>query len=106
MMPISRLSSDGVQAKFSSGPLESGDYLQYVVTVAASRISYARWRSPEMSLVKLGCCVVATGMLASAQQAAEKIDFFERRIRPVLGANCYTCHTDSKLGGLQVNSRV
>ena len=59
-----------------------------------------------MSLVKLGCCVVATGMLASAQQAAEKIDFFERRIRPVLSANCYTCHTDSKLGGLQVNSRV
>jgi mono/diheme cytochrome c family protein len=59
-----------------------------------------------MRLVKLGCCVVATGVLACAQQAAEKIEFFERRIRPVLTNNCYACHTDQKLGGLQVNSRV
>ena len=59
-----------------------------------------------MRLVKLGLCVAATAMLGYAQQAAEKIEFFERRIRPVLTNNCYTCHTDSKLGGLQVNSRV
>jgi len=59
-----------------------------------------------MRLVKLGFCVAVTVALACAQQAAEKIEFFERRIRPVLTNNCYTCHTDSKLGGLQVNSRV
>ena len=27
------------------------------------------------------------------------------RVRPVLAANCFTCHTGSKMGGLQVNSR-
>src|ERR1700681_3419357 len=59
-----------------------------------------------MNLVTLGCCILAAAVSCSAQQAAEKIEFFERRIRPVLTNNCYTCHTDSKLGGLQVNSRV
>src|SRR5512141_2678395 len=60
----------------------------------------------EMNLVRLGCCILAAAVSCSAQQAAEKIEFFERRIRPVLTSNCYTCHTDTKLGGLQVNSRV
>jgi len=44
--------------------------------------------------------------LASAEEAQEKIQFFETRIRPVLAANCYACHTDNKLGGLRVDSRV
>jgi cytochrome c553 len=59
-----------------------------------------------MVSVKLGCCLVAISALGFAQQASEKIEFFERRIRPVLTNNCYSCHTDTKLGGLQVNSRV
>src|SRR6202162_1777862 len=33
-------------------------------------------------------------------------EFFEMRIRPVLANNCYSCHADSKLGGLRVDSRV
>jgi hypothetical protein len=59
-----------------------------------------------MVSVKLGSCLVAISALGFAQQASEKIEFFERRIRPVLTNNCYSCHTDTKLGGLQVNSRV
>ena len=59
-----------------------------------------------MNLVRLGCYILAAAVSASAQQAEEKIEFFERRVRPVLTSNCYTCHTDTKLGGLQVNSRV
>jgi len=59
-----------------------------------------------MVSVKLGSCLVAISALGFAQQASEKIEFFERRIRPVLTHNCYSCHTDTKLGGLQVNSRV
>jgi mono/diheme cytochrome c family protein len=59
-----------------------------------------------MVLVKVSCCVAATVAMGCAQQAAEKIDFFERKIRPVLTNNCYSCHTDTKLGGLQVDSRV
>jgi cytochrome c553 len=32
-------------------------------------------------------------------------DFFETKIRPVLAASCYPCHTQSALGGLRLDSR-
>jgi mono/diheme cytochrome c family protein/nitroreductase len=36
--------------------------------------------------------------------AASSPDFFETKIRPILATNCYSCHTDSQLGGLRVDS--
>ena len=33
-------------------------------------------------------------------------EFFEKRVRPILANKCYSCHTSSKLGGLQVDSRA
>ncbi|MCU1330598.1 MAG: hypothetical protein JWN34_5968, partial [Bryobacterales bacterium] len=53
----------------------------------------------------LALMFVATSV-GCAQEAQEKTQFFETRIRPVLAQNCYSCHTDSKLGGLRVDSRV
>src|SRR6266404_1510798 len=41
--------------------------------------------------------------LMTAQEPAA--EFFESRIRPVLSKNCFACHTTSKLGGLQLDSR-
>src|SRR3954469_18798091 len=41
--------------------------------------------------------------LMTAQEPAA--EFFESRVRPVLSKNCYPCHTNSKLGGLQLDSR-
>ena len=38
--------------------------------------------------------------------AAASSDHFERKIRPILAKNCYQCHTDSKLGGLRLDSRA
>ena len=32
-------------------------------------------------------------------------EFFESKIRPILANNCYSCHTDSGLGGLRLDSR-
>jgi mono/diheme cytochrome c family protein len=32
-------------------------------------------------------------------------DFFETKVRPVLARNCFSCHTQSKLGGLSMTSR-
>jgi cytochrome c553 len=48
-------------------------------------------------------------MLSPALQAqttlnAASPDFFETKIRPVLAANCYSCHTNSQLGGLRLDS--
>jgi hypothetical protein len=40
---------------------------------------------------------------ARAQRAQE--DFFEGRVRPLLAAHCYDCHTDQPKGGLRVDSR-
>ena len=37
--------------------------------------------------------------------AADSTEFFETRVRPVLAKNCYPCHTTSRLGGLQLDSR-
>ncbi|MDQ1471088.1 MAG: hypothetical protein QOJ99_2568 [Bryobacterales bacterium] len=37
--------------------------------------------------------------------AQEQTDFFENRIRPVLAQNCFACHTNSKMGGLRLDSR-
>ena len=33
-------------------------------------------------------------------------EFFETRIRPLLSAKCYACHSAAKLGGLRVDSRA
>ncbi len=36
---------------------------------------------------------------------ASSEDLFEMRVRPLLAANCYSCHAASKMGGLRVDSR-
>src|SRR5260370_28271423 len=43
--------------------------------------------------------------LAGAPVPAGSPEFFENRIRPILANNCYGCHTNSKLGGLRLDSR-
>ncbi len=48
--------------------------------------------------ITLAAC--ASGLLIAADA-----DFFETRVRPVLAKNCYSCHTGSRLGGLQLDSR-
>src|SRR5713226_3645849 len=42
--------------------------------------------------------------LAFAQQK-DPNEFFETRVRPVLAANCYACHTTGQSGGLRLDSR-
>lgn len=45
--------------------------------------------------------------LGAAEPEASKIEFFEKKIRPILVENCYTCHSaDTKpSGGLRVDDR-
>jgi len=35
---------------------------------------------------------------------ADSSDFFETKVRPILANNCYSCHTNSALGGLRLDS--
>src|SRR5260370_24389299 len=44
-------------------------------------------------------------MLAGETLTPEKTEFFESRIRPVLAQQCFVCHTNSKMGGLRLDSR-
>jgi len=38
-------------------------------------------------------------------QPPDRAEFFESRIRPVLVKNCLSCHAESRLGGLRLDSR-
>ena len=38
-------------------------------------------------------------------QRADALEFFEMKVRPVLSKHCFSCHTQSKLGGLEMTSR-
>lgn len=40
-----------------------------------------------------------------AAAPANTPEYFETKIRPILASNCYACHTNSKLGGLRLDSR-
>ena len=45
------------------------------------------------------------GVAAWPVLSQNKDDFFETRIRPILATECFSCHTDSQLGGLRLDSR-
>jgi mono/diheme cytochrome c family protein len=47
----------------------------------------------------LGLAVAATGA-----RAADPGEFFEAKVRPVLATHCYACHTESRMGGLRLDS--
>jgi hypothetical protein len=56
-------------------------------------------------VLQAGWCaglLVCVATAATAQSAGS--DFFEARVRPVLAKNCYSCHTNSELGGLRLDS--
>jgi len=58
---------------------------------------------------RLAPCGVALFFCATAalhaQNAPGSADYFELKVRPIFANSCYACHTDSKMGGLRVDSR-
>lgn len=44
-------------------------------------------------------------LAAPMLRAADPVEFFEMRVRPVLAKTCYSCHTASAMGGTQLDSR-
>lgn len=59
---------------------------------------------PRLNTVITGSLLLSA---ANAQPAAEQVDFFEKKVRPVLVNRCYACHSaDTKpAGGLRVDDR-
>src|SRR5437660_674196 len=59
-----------------------------------------------------GLAVLSALFLAAAAPAAEpsaeQVEFFEKKVRPVLAANCFKCHSDrtKPKGGLRLDSRA
>ena len=53
--------------------------------------------------VLLLCATFCTNLFAA--DSAEQIEFFERKIRPVLVQRCYECHADEAKGGLRLDSK-
>ncbi len=53
-------------------------------------------------------CLPSFFVLAAAAfaQQSDQGDFFETRVRPVLANNCYSCHTETKLGDLRLDSKA
>ena len=49
---------------------------------------------------------LATFVTISAPGASsDPVDFFKARVRPILANHCFACHTDMKMGGLQMDTR-
>lgn len=51
--------------------------------------------------------LVLLGLLAWTvrPQTQTKEDFFESKVRPILATECFSCHTESQMGGLRLDSR-
>lgn len=57
-----------------------------------------------MSRIARAVCLFAAAAVVHAA-SPDSPDFFETRIRPLLAANCFACHTNSQLGGVRLDSR-
>ncbi len=65
-----------------------------------------RWKIALCSVVSLFVAGVSS---LTADDAAQGIEFFEKRIRPVLAENCYECHSaesGKRKGGLHLDNRA
>ena len=49
----------------------------------------------------------ATADDKSSDDTATQVEFFEKKVRPILASNCYNCHsaTNNSMGGLRVDDR-
>jgi mono/diheme cytochrome c family protein len=54
--------------------------------------------------VRVFLLVCQAALVARCIAAADTGEFFETKVRPVFAANCYSCHTDSQMGGLRLDS--
>src|SRR5205823_6049252 len=61
--------------------------------------------SPTRTFPALLHFLLLTVVALAVDEGPGSPEFFEARIRPLLVNNCYACHTGSRMGGLQLDSR-
>src|SRR5688572_23786604 len=69
----------------------------------------AKWRLLSTGMLAAMVCTVALAAPLHAAESPSNIEFFEKRVRPVLIERCYECHSTSakKLkGGLLLDSKA
>ncbi len=64
-----------------------------------------RLSSAGLAVFSLLLSSAPSGSAASQEPSAKSADFYDSKVRPILAANCYPCHTASHLSGLRVDSR-
>jgi mono/diheme cytochrome c family protein len=57
-----------------------------------------------MRVMRFSVAVIASVALMRAAETAPA-EYFEMKVRPVLAKNCFSCHTQTKMGGLALTSR-
>jgi hypothetical protein len=65
----------------------------------------------NLFLIKLGVCLAILVVFlvnyfpVAARQQSQASEFFEKQVRPILAANCQTCHNaKTKVSGLDLSS--
>src|SRR5688500_6938814 len=60
-----------------------------------------------LALAALGplALLAQSGLQAQADPTAAQVEFFEKKVRPVLADNCLSCHSAGAMGGLRLDSR-
>ena len=61
----------------------------------------------SLAALILAVTVVRADSSAVAAPQPEAIEFFEKRVRPILAENCFSCHgQDKQKAGLRLDSRA
>jgi uncharacterized protein DUF1549/uncharacterized protein DUF1553/cytochrome c len=59
----------------------------------------------SIKLQRLVFTLALLGLIAWPVLSQNKDDFFETKVRPILATECFSCHSESQLGGLRLDSR-
>jgi hypothetical protein len=78
-------------------------FRQNELMAARARVSFCDWRVAALAVVIVSCAIARAG---AAEPDASQIEFFEKRIRPILVEHCFECHGGEKKikGGLRLDS--
>src|SRR5947209_5460328 len=76
-------------------------------TLLGASMHLRDYRLPLGLLVPVVILAPVAGRSAAAEAAPEGLEFFEKKVRPVLVEHCYSCHAGGKKkGSLSLESRA